>query len=266
VRLAASVALALGALAAAGCGSGTGGVVSGGDASRGKELFIKGESGKPSCATCHTLKDAVAAGAPAGKVGPDLDYAFSSDKAQGFKESTIRQVVADQIKFAGQYGTQGPTMPQNLVTGDGVDDVAAYVASVAGRPVAGGGGGGGQAAPGTTQQSTTGQTTTQEQTTGGGATSTAAGKKAFADNGCGACHTLAAAGSSGTVGPDLDKLKSYAKKAKMPLEDFIRESIVDPNAYVEKGYPQGVMPGNFNQLPPSTLNALVAYLAASAKS
>jgi mono/diheme cytochrome c family protein len=257
VRVAASVALALGALAVTGCGAGTGGVITGGDASRGKELFIKGENGKPSCATCHTLRDAVAAGAPAGKVGPDLDAAFGSDRAQGFKESTIRQVVADQIKFAGQYGTQGPTMPQNLVTGEAVDDVAAYVASVAGRPA---GGGGQSTAPGTTQQ-----TTTQEQPAGGGAASAAAGKKAFADNGCGACHTLAAAGSSGAVGPDLDKLKSYAQAAGMPLEDFIRESIVKPNAYVEKGYPQGVMPQNFSQLPPSTLNALVAFLAASAK-
>jgi cytochrome c oxidase subunit 2 len=264
VRGAASVALlALVAVVAAGCGAGTGGVVEGGDASRGKELFIKGENGKPSCATCHTLHDAVAAGAPAGKVGPDLDAAFASDKNQGFKESTIRQVVADQIKFAGQYGTQGPTMPQDLVTGEAVDDVATYVASVAGRRPAGGGGGGGQsAAPGTTQQ-----TTTQEQPAGGGggAASAAAGKKAFADNGCGACHKLAAAGSSGAVGPDLDKLKGYAQTAGMPLEDFIRESIVKPNAYVEKGYPQGVMPENFSQLPPSTLNALVAFLAASTK-
>ena len=92
----------------------------------------------------------------------------------------------------------------------------------------------------------------------------ARGKVVF-KNQCSACHKLEAAGSSGTIGPDLDKLKGYAKAAGMPLEDFIRESIVKPNAYVEKGYPQGVMPENFSQLPPSTLNALVAFLAASAK-
>ena len=38
---------------------------------------------------------------------------------------------------------------------------------------------------------------------GGGA---ASGKAVFTANGCGSCHTLTAAGTTGTVGPDLDKL------------------------------------------------------------
>ena len=33
------------------------------------------------------------------------------------------------------------------------------------------------------------------------------GKSIFAANGCGSCHTLADAGSSGTVGPNLDEAK-----------------------------------------------------------
>jgi cytochrome c6 len=40
---------------------------------------------------------------------------------------------------------------------------------------------------------------------GGGAISAAAGKKVFEAN-CGSCHTLAAAGTSGNVGPNLDDL------------------------------------------------------------
>ena len=35
----------------------------------------------------------------------------------------------------------------------------------------------------------------------------AAGKELFAANGCGSCHALADAGSSGTAGPDLDSLQ-----------------------------------------------------------
>ncbi len=243
---------ALGALVlvASGCGVGTGGVAAQGDVARGKELFLKGENGKPSCATCHTLADAGASG----KVGPNLDAAFGSDRAQGFKESTVRQVVADQIRFPGNYGATGPTMPKNLVTGADVDAVAAYVASVAGRPAAKG-----AAAPASTQATSTGAAPS-----GGG--NLAAGKKAFTDNGCNACHTLSAAGATGKIGPDLDKLKSYAQKAGMPLDEFIRESIIKPNAYVEKGYPPGVMPQTFASLPKSTLDALVAFLAASAKS
>ena len=32
----------------------------------------------------------------------------------------------------------------------------------------------------------------------------------------------------------------------LALDAFIRESIVDPNAYIEKGYPKGVMPETFS--------------------
>jgi len=90
------------------------------------------------------------------------------------------------------------------------------------------------------------------------------GIPAFSANGCGACHTLTAAGTNGKVGPDLDKLKSYASTAGKPLEAFVHESIVDPNAYVEKGFSPGVMP-DFSHLPPTTVDALVAFLAQSAK-
>ena len=42
------------------------------------------------------------------------------------------------------------------------------------------------------------------QTTGGEAGDAANGEEVFASAGCGGCHTFAAAGSSGSVGPDLD--------------------------------------------------------------
>ena len=91
-----------------------------------------------------------------------------------------------------------------------------------------------------------------------------AGKSVFAANGCASCHTLQAAGASGKVGPDLDKLPTYAKQAGKPLEDFVRESIVDPNAYVQPGFPKGVMPP-FSTLPKDQLDALVSFLIASSK-
>lgn len=102
----------------------------------------------------------------------------------------------------------------------------------------------------------------QRRKLGGGAQ--AAGQTVFANNGCGSCHTLAAAGTSGKVGPDLDKLPELARRAGQPLEQFVRESIVNPNAYVEPGYPKGVMPP-FAQLPGEQLDALVQYLIASTK-
>ena len=90
------------------------------------------------------------------------------------------------------------------------------------------------------------------------------GAAVFKNNACGACHTLAAAGASGKVGPDLDKLAAYAKQARQPLESFIRESIVSPNAYIQPGYPKNVMPQTFGKsLSKPQLDSLVKYLAVS---
>jgi cytochrome c oxidase subunit 2 len=91
-----------------------------------------------------------------------------------------------------------------------------------------------------------------------------AGQAVFTSNGCASCHTLKAAGATGTAGPDLDKLPAYAQQAGKPLEDFVRESIVDPNAYVQPGFPKGLMPP-FSTLPKDQLDALVTYLIDSSK-
>jgi cytochrome c oxidase subunit II len=94
----------------------------------------------------------------------------------------------------------------------------------------------------------------------------AGGLSVFKANNCASCHTLTAANASGKVGPDLDKLVSYAKQANQPLAGFVHESIVDPNAYVQPGYPKGVMPQTFGQsLSKTQLNALVTFLVQSAQ-
>jgi cytochrome c oxidase subunit 2 len=99
-----------------------------------------------------------------------------------------------------------------------------------------------------------------------GPSGAAAGKTVFVTNGCGSCHTLTAAGTKGTVGPDLDKLPQYAAQAKKPLDFFTRESIVNPNAYIQPGFPAGVMPQTFGtSISKPGLNALVQYLVTSSK-
>jgi cytochrome c oxidase subunit 2 len=90
------------------------------------------------------------------------------------------------------------------------------------------------------------------------------GAAVFKNQPCGSCHTLAAAGASGKVGPDLDKLPQWATQAHQPLEQFIRTSITDPNAYTQPGYPKNVMPP-FANLPKAQLDALVQYLIQSSK-
>lgn len=262
--LALGAPLAVFAILAAGCG--TGGLASkNADVAHGKQLF------QQTCGSCHTLADA----GTQGKIGPNLDDAFAGARAQHFKESTIRNVVHGQILFPtsnpggvikGPNGVEqrAPGMPAKLVTGSDAQDVAAYVASVAGV-----------AAVGATTQATTTtaapqpppMTTTEATTTasgGGSAALVAQGKQVFATAGCASCHTLKDAGATGTVGPDLDKLSAYAKQAGKPLEAFVRESIEDPNAYIQPGYPKGVMPVFKGQLTPAEIEAVVTYVSAVA--
>ena len=87
----------------------------------------------------------------------------------------------------------------------------------------------------------------------------APGKGLFVSNGCNGCHTYTPAGATGKVGPDLDKLAQYAQQAKRPLDTFVRQSIVAPNAYIAPGYPKGVMP-SFAHLSSSDVTALVQFL------
>jgi cytochrome c oxidase subunit II len=86
------------------------------------------------------------------------------------------------------------------------------------------------------------------------------GLAAFSSNGCSGCHTFKPAGSSATTGPDLDNLPADARRAGKPLQAFVRESIVDPNAYIEKGYQPNIMPSTFKSLPKQQLDALVQFL------
>jgi cytochrome c oxidase subunit II len=106
------------------------------------------------------------------------------------------------------------------------------------------------------------------------ATSPAAGQAVFTGpGGCGACHTLAAAGTTGTVGPNLDqRLKSDcslpASKAARgaTLQQCIETAITDPYKYLPTGFRAGIMPNNFSQTLSSTqIQALVNFLSSSVK-
>jgi mono/diheme cytochrome c family protein len=86
-----------------------------------------------------------------------------------------------------------------------------------------------------------------------------AGRMVFNDAGCGGCHAFTPAGSTADVGPGLDELPDLAENADQgTLEEFTRTSLTNPNAYVEEGYEEGVMPpfdGSEQEL-----NDLVAFL------
>ena len=117
----AALLLAGAVLLASGCGGEDTTGFEGANRSNGKTLFVS------DCGSCHTLR---AAGTQ-GTIGPNLDQAFGYECKQGFEESTTFSVVQGQIALA-----QG-AMPADIVTGQDADDVAAYVASVAGKDIEG---------------------------------------------------------------------------------------------------------------------------------
>jgi cytochrome c oxidase subunit 2 len=91
---------------------------------------------------------------------------------------------------------------------------------------------------------------------GGAAQGVAAeGKQIFDEQGCSGCHTLEAAGATGTIGPNLDE--------NLPGQsaDQIRNSIIDPDAELAAGFNQGIMPDNFGDaLSDKQLDTLVQFL------
>ena len=191
-----------------------------GDASQGKALFIQ------KCGACHTLADAKSQGT----VGPNLDDAFSSDKAQGFSLQDIKDVVRGQIAYA---DPQGPMKP-NIVTGADANSVAVYVAQCSANPSCG----------------VTAATAAPPAPSGGGTTTTAApaspGKAIFEQN-CATCHTLKDAGATGAVGPNLDGLK--------PSEARVQKQVTNGGA---------IMPSFKSKLSAAQIAAVAKYVSSVA--
>jgi mono/diheme cytochrome c family protein len=213
VRLALLVTLLAAGLLAAGCGSSGGGISSGDDLSTGRALFNDPDVG---CGNCHTL----AAAGSSGTIGPNLDDAFRGAREQGFAEVTFEQVVREQIA----YPSIGGVMPPDLVTGDDADDVAYFVSRCAAN-----------------------ERDAACRPQGGGEITASEGDQIFAQAGCGGCHTLAAAGTSGTIGPNLDEARPSVELA------------VDR---VTNG--QGAMPAFGDRLSEEQIRAVAEYVAQGA--
>ena len=219
VLVVAACAAAL-ALALSGCG--TGGYTSEGSQGAGKQLFVQ------ACGGCHALADA----GTSATIGPNLDDAFAQARESGMTSETFTQVVASQIRFPIETPVTGaPGMPAvdttlpscDDVEGDAfcvddqdraVDDVATYVGAVAGTGVV------------------------AEQPTDG--------KSIFSAN-CGSCHTLADAGTSGAVGPNLDESR--------PPKELVVDRVTNG---------QGAMPSLSDSLDEQQIQAVADYVSSAA--
>jgi mono/diheme cytochrome c family protein len=125
-------------------------------------------------------------------------------------------------------------MQPDIVVGQDADDVSIYVAKCSGNPNCG----------------VTATSAAPPPSSGGGGTSTTAaapdGKQIFKDN-CASCHTLKDAGTTGTIGPDLDTLK--------PAEPVVKHQ-------VEVG--GGAMPPFKGTLSPAEITAVAKYVSSVA--
>jgi mono/diheme cytochrome c family protein len=180
-----------------------------GDAAAGKEVFASA-----GCGSCHTLGDAGSTGA----VGPNLDDAMPTlalavervTNGQGVMPSFREQLSPEQIR-----------------------DVATYVSEAAGGDAGG------------TETETAGTETGAAAPEAQG--DPAAGKEVFASAGCGSCHTLADAGSTGVIGPNLDDA--------MPSAELAVERVTNG---------QGAMPSFEGQLSEEQIRDVAAYVSQTA--
>jgi mono/diheme cytochrome c family protein len=195
------------------------------DLDRGRELF------NAHCGRCHTLAEA----GSVGELGPDLDAAFAEARSRGMDSDTIEGVVQAQIanprRVDPELEETDPEafnslfMPADLVTGSDAEDVAAYIGSVAG-------------VPGIMPPQVPGPP----------------GAQVFAENGCGGCHTLEAAGTGGTLGPDLDDALPGMSASQ------IEQSIVDPSARIAQGFTDAMPKEYGTTIASEDLAGLVKYL------
>jgi mono/diheme cytochrome c family protein len=180
------------------------------------------------CGGCHVLADA----GTAGTVGPNLDDAFAQARESGMTSATFTQVVKGQIEYPiTETSTGAPGMPGIDTTlphcddvegdafcvedqGQAASDIATYVGAVAG--------------------------------TGATAEKPTDGKTIFAQT-CGSCHTLADAGTTGTVGPNLDAAK--------PSQALVVDRVTNG---------QGAMPSFKDSLDEAQIQAVAEYVSGAA--
>lgn len=212
-------------IAAAACGSEDTDLVAG------KEAFLEG------CASCHTLDRA----GSQSQIGPNLDVAFQRALVDGFGREGIQGAVHKQILNPAKVPEDSPAyMPPDIFTGQKARNVAAYVAFAVANPGEDQGllaeAGRSDAEPGT-------------------------GEFVFLEGGeggaqaCAQCHTLEAAGTSATIGPELD---SYLQGVS---EEELRTAIVQPDSEISEGFDAGIMPEDYGEsLSEEELDRLVEYL------
>jgi mono/diheme cytochrome c family protein len=213
------------------------------EAASGRALF--GEH----CAVCHTM----AAANAIGKVGPNLDL-IHPPKALVLHTIANGCIPNASVKTENEACLGQGVMPAQVVTGQDAQDVAAFVAEAARKhevapPVSASAGGGSSGGTSTSSGGSSGGTSTSGggSSSGGASAATLKAGMAVFESTCASCHTLAAAGSTGTVGPNLDQLK--------PSDAIVAHQVTNGG---------GGMPAFGSSLSKAQITAVAAYVSSVA--
>jgi mono/diheme cytochrome c family protein len=220
-----------------------------------------------SCVGCHGVQGQGIPGVAPGLNAVDL---FSGERLKkvgytGQVEDYIRGTIAAgrPIKTNPSYPNPMPTWSQTFggpLRSDQVDDLTDFIMNWGGQAL--------EAAPvGTTIPPAQAVGTALDTPLPAGVADN--GQKLFTSQGCAACHSLKP--GEKIVGPSLAgiatdadeivKQPDYKGKATTP-EVYVRESIVQPGAYVTPGFVDGVMPKDYGtaKLNAQDLADLIAFL------
>jgi cytochrome c oxidase subunit 2 len=213
-----------------GSGCGTGGPAEGGNASQGQKLFLS----EGQCGGCHTLRAAPSTG----QIGPNLDEAFEQAKKEDAEESGIQNIVLDQIRFP----REGSVMLPDLVEGQDAVDVAAFVAQCAAAD----------------------PENEDDRLACPGIVAKPGGEGLYTSLGCQGCHSIDGSSSSGpTLKGVFNSMVPLTNGQSVKAdEQYLLESILDPDKQIVRGYQPGVMSAvvKKGQIPQDQAQELVDYI------
>jgi len=204
------------------------------DLDKGEQLFTQ------KCGTCHALTGA----GTSATVGPNLDAAFAQARASGMDQDTIEGVVESQIENPRPANPDQTDvyMPANLVEGDDLKNVAAYVAKCAGAD----------------------PKNEQDRLACPDIVAKPGGEGLYASLGCQGCHSIDGSASSGPTFKGLfNSMVTLTSRQKVKADEkYLLESILDPDHQVVQGYQPGVMSAVVpkGSVPPDQAQELVDYI------
>lgn len=214
-------------------------------------------NGKGTCTLCHNslgrapMLEPVASVAPERMADPKYKEKGKATTVGEYIHESMVEPSAYVVKGFGKKGTNDTVSPMPDVSTGAIglsaveiDSVIAFLQSTAGVDIS--------------VSLPTGEAPVAEEE--GEVAPAESAKEAFSKFGCDACHMGPEIDDGGDMGPDLSKMAATAGKRKKGLsaEQFVVESITNPNAVIADGFDEDMMPDDFaEQMMVSELNMIV---------